>query len=180
MFKLSFGVLILVVTMLLMISHQLRPASNTAMDQRRRSAEFVSGKIIIDTTFEVSSEGGEFEVTARGKPSDGVVLNIPSGCADGRFTLSVGHNTGSLQVISGIPSGRVIVLKADSNVTLKRPISIGVKFKPKAEYKAVVGYEIDPAGKLHSLDAIDVDMTKGTVSFLTFKQLTLTWVYVVD
>jgi len=129
-------------------------------------------------TFDVGPAGGAFRVPVRGVPNDSMNVRIPANAVEKPISVSLGYSTGSLKLNAGIPSGIVLVLKTTPVVTFSREVTIGVFFPPNTKHKGVVGYEIDPQGRLRPLDLIDLDMKDGRVSFLTFKPLTLTWVYI--
>lgn len=141
-------------------------------------AHFDKTETIITDTFETGPEGGAYQSPARGLPTDGVKLQLPEKALDRRIPLTLGYCKGAIRVVSGKPSGVVLIVGAAPADRFEQPLKISVTFPPSPKYQIVVGYSIDAEGRFHTIDIGDVDMKQGRAEFLTFQPMTFTWVYV--
>lgn len=150
----------------------------TQSAQPRMAAHFEKTGTTFTDTFEVGPAGGTFRIPVRGKPTDRVVLELTAKAIDQPVRLRIGHCSGRTKVATGTPSHIVLTIETSPAVTFEKPLRISVSFPPDARYSTLVGYAIEENGRFRSLDLADLDVNTGRASFLTFRPVTFTWVYV--
>jgi hypothetical protein len=128
--------------------------------------------------FTAGPSGLTYIVPMRGTPTDGASITFPRDSLTKQIDVSIGYVDQKIEVKEGTPSGIVLRLEASPDVEFARAVTIGISFRPKADYKVVVGYAIDEEGRLRPMDLVGVDMKLGQAAFSTFKPVTFTWVYV--
>lgn len=153
-------------------------APHAESQSQKTPAVFERRHTTMTDTFDVGSAGATLRVADRGTPTDGVVVEIPPRSIDEPTRVEIGYSTGALSVQAGTPSGVVLVVTTTPEVTFQNYVTIRVSFPPNPSHQSLVGYAIDAEGRLRPIDLIDLDMQQGRVSFLTFRPLSLTWIYI--
>jgi hypothetical protein len=141
-------------------------------------AHFEKKETVITDTFDAGPDGGTFQSPVRGLPTDGVKLQLSAKAVDRHIPLSLGYCKGDIRVATGTPSGVVLTIDAAPADHFEEPLKISLTFPPNAKYLTLVGFIIDATGRFHTLDLVDLEMNQGRVTFLTFRPVTFTWVYV--
>jgi len=143
-----------------------------------RPSHYERGHTVFVKSLKVNINGGLIRITNTGTALDGATIEIPIGALEKEVTLSIGYDTGIVNLNSGKGSGSVIVLTTTPDIVFKKPVKIKVRFDRNVNAKTIVGYEIDKQGRLHSIDIGSINNDSGVVSFYTFKPLIFTWIYI--
>ena len=139
------------------------------------TATFFPGTDTIVTSKSIDAYGGVITIQNTGTPIDGVTVSVPAGALNKTTTFSVGYNTGALSLVSGTPSGVILILDGGGVTTFANPITITAPFNGDNTV-IPVPYYIDASGKLHLAQLVNVDRTAKTISFQTFHASWYTWV----
>ena len=149
-----------------------------AMMNKYNASYFEYGNTTILKFFNIDINGGLFHVDNTNTQIDGAFINIPPGSVDIKAKIFIGIINGNLFLISGKKSGVSLVFGSDVITNFKNRVAITLNYDPKINPKWIIGYEIDEKGRLHVIDTAGIDRIGKTVSFITYKPLILTWVYI--
>ena len=106
-----------------------------------------------------------------------VSVRVPPAALARDVQIDVEWKEEIVPVRRGVPSGVVIALRTTPAVEFREAIQIHVRFPPRVRGGTLVGYEIQPDGRLRPLDVLGVNAKEGHATFLTFHALKFTWVY---
>lgn len=117
-----------------------------------------------------------------GTPIEDIMVEIPAGAIQKSTDVSIGYNDGTLSVVSGEPSGVVLVVDTGDLEKLDNPMTVTFKFAESGTKSATdyipVPYRIDENGELHLVTLISVDEETGTAQFVASRGSSFTWVLV--